>query len=421
MEIRDPVHGAIELTPGETAIVDNPFFQRLRHIKQLGFGEYSFPGGTHNRYCHSLGAMHLAGLAFDNIFRGFHFSNPETRWRLRQAVRLGALLHDVGHGPLSHSSEEVMPQVRDLKIGIRTSQEDRRANHEDYTIKIVTDSPLSADLEENFKDLSPIHVACLIDKELTCPDDFFLDKGINFRPILSQIVSSELDVDRMDYLVRDSYYCGTNYGQVELKWLIANLTHHEAHGKIHLALDRRAVFTFDDFLLSRLHMYLVVYFHHKSVVYDEMLIRYLKSPDCDFALPAKLDKYVHYHDYFIHTHMEKSPNKWAQMIVRQKPFRRLIETTSSKFAEKLELVQNKLDEHKIEYIRSSSTGRLSKYYGAGHGKSEKIYLVDNVNKFSKPTLIEEGTEIFERYEKARKIERLYVSHKDYSRCLEFVD
>jgi hypothetical protein len=64
---------------------------------------------------------------------------------------------------------------------------------------------------------------------------------------------------------------------------------------------------------------------------------------------------------------------------------------------------------------------LSKYYGAGHGKSEKIYLVDNVNKFSKPTLIEEGTEIFERYEKARKIERLYVSHKDYPRCLEFVD
>src|SRR5579862_8947645 len=97
LEIRDPIHGSIELTPTETAVIDSPYFQRLRNIKQMGFAEFSFPGATHNRYCHSLGAMHLAGLAFDHIFQGYGFSSKEVKWRLRQTIRLASLLHDVGH------------------------------------------------------------------------------------------------------------------------------------------------------------------------------------------------------------------------------------------------------------------------------------------------------------------------------------
>src|SRR5207248_509825 len=103
-----------------------------------------------------------------------------------------------------------MPQVGELKIKAYSKTEKRRANHEDYTIKIVTDSDMTNVLKENFSDLSPIHVAQLIDKNLPAQDDFFIEKGVNFRPLLSQMVSSELDVDRMDYLARDSYYCGTS-------------------------------------------------------------------------------------------------------------------------------------------------------------------------------------------------------------------
>jgi len=420
MEIRDPIHGAIELTPAETAIIDNSFFQRLRNIKQLGFGEFSFPGATHNRYCHSLGAMHLAGLAFDSIFKGFAFSSPQARWRFRQTVRLAALLHDVGHGPLSHSTEEVMPRVKDLHIKLAKKTLDRKANHEDYTLKIVTDSSLSKDLSENFKDLNPIHVACLIDKEIKAPDDFFIENGLNFRPILSQIVSSELDVDRMDYLVRDSYYCGTSYGQVELRWIIANLTHHQQGDAVNLALDRRAVFTFDDFLLSRLHMYLVVYFHHKSVVYDEMLIRFLRSPDCDFFLPADINEYLRFDDHLIHSRMAESRNHWAQLISKRKPYRMLTESTSPKSNDLLDDVENRLKTVGIDFIRSSSTGRLSKYYGTDNVHTEKIYLVDRMHKREKPALIEEGTEIFERYQNARRIDRLYVNHADYKRAGELL-
>src|SRR5690606_13480364 len=109
MDIRDPLHGSIGLNAAERAVVDSAAFQRLRNIKQLGFGELSFPGATHSRYIHSIGAFHLSGIAFDSIFKTFPFSSNDSSKRFRQALRLAALLHDVGHGPLSHSTEEVMP------------------------------------------------------------------------------------------------------------------------------------------------------------------------------------------------------------------------------------------------------------------------------------------------------------------------
>lgn len=291
MEILDPIHGSIELNSAEVAVLDAAAYQRLRSIKQLGFSEFSFPGATHNRYLHSLGVCHLSGRAFDSIFKKFEFSNDGVRKRLRQTVRLAALLHDIGHGPLSHTTEDVMPKLKELNVGAyRTKAQapdpNRRANHEDYSIKFLTDSSLTKVLRENFSDVDPMAIAALVDTGLAAPKDFFKDGDFDLRPVLSQIVSSELDVDRMDYLERDAYFCGTNYGKVELEWLIGNLTYHVADGNLHLALNRRALYTFDDFLLSRHHMHLMVYFHHKSIIFEEMLGRYLTSPDCRFFLPT---------------------------------------------------------------------------------------------------------------------------------------
>src|SRR3954468_12107305 len=113
MEIRDAIHGAITVEPFELPIIDSRYFQRLRHIKQLGFAENSFPSATHNRYIHSLGAMHTATRAFDTIFGK---TARTTHQRLRALVRLAALLHDIGHGPLSHTTEFAMPNVKELKV-----------------------------------------------------------------------------------------------------------------------------------------------------------------------------------------------------------------------------------------------------------------------------------------------------------------
>jgi HD superfamily phosphohydrolase len=421
MDIRDPIHGTIEVTPAEVAVLDCYAFQRLRAIKQLGFAEFSFPGATHNRYIHSLGVCHLAGVAFDQIFRGYQFTHPEVRWRLRQTTRLAALLHDIGHGPLSHTTEEVMPQLSELDVKVYKDVADRKATHEDYTIRYLTDSSLTQVLQEHFKDLSPLHIACLIDRHLPAPDDFFIDGDRNFRPILSQIVSSELDVDRMDYLERDAFFCGTNYGKVELSWLMSNLTSHEVDGQMHLALSRRALYTFDDFLISRHHMYLMVYFHHKSIIYEEMLTRYLSSPDCQFKLPADIEEYTRYNDYALYEHLATVSNPWARRIVERKPFRVLLELHATAETQRPEKARQALAAEGIDVILSSSRARLSKYHSdTVNDNTNTIYVVDPYDRLQAPVPIQDTTEIFEKYEETRRIERLYVAPEQYTHAAQLV-
>jgi HD superfamily phosphohydrolase len=424
MDVRDPIHGNIAVNDAEVAVLDCTAYQRLRAIKQLGFSEFSFPGATHNRFLHSLGVCHLAGVAFDHIFATFEFSKPEVRRRLRQVVRLGALLHDIGHGPLSHASEEVMPKLIDLKVkayeqrskSAKPISADLQANHEDYTIKFVTDSSLTNVLRSNFSDIDPFHIACLIDKTLQLDDDFFRDGDLNFRTILSQIVSSEMDVDRMDYLERDAYFCGTNYGKVELSWLMSNLTYHTQEGNLHLALNRRALYTFDDFLLARHHMHLMVYFHHKSIIYEEMLYRYLTSADCTFAVPPDIEQYVHCTDYALYQHLDKVDDPWARRLVERRPFRMLFELHSNKETGRPAAICKALEGEGIAVIHASSQARLSKYHsGSETDKALRIFVVDKYDYRAEPFPLEESTEIFKRYEDIRQIDRIYVAPENFER------
>ncbi len=421
MEIRDPIHGSLEVDSSEINVLDSAPFQRLRQIKQLGFAEFSFPGAVHNRYIHSLGVMHLAGVAFDNIFRSHQFSSPDVRKRLKQVVRLGALLHDTGHGPLSHTTEEVMPNVSALNVKAYGKIEDRRATHEDYTIKFITDSSLSKLLRINFPDLEPIHIACLVDKNLKAPDDFFIDGGLDYRNILSQMVSSELDVDRMDYLERDSYFCGTNYGKVELNWLIGNLTYHVVDGKVNLALDQRAVYTFDDFLISRHHMYLMVYFHHKSIIYEEMLTRYLTSPECTYALPSDIEQYIRCTDYQLYEHLSAVENPWAQRISERRPYRMLFEMHAVSASERPKSMNDHLTKAGIDVIWAGSSARLSKYHMmSAEEKARIIYVVDRNDPMQKPMPIDQVTGIFQKYEETRHIDRLYVAPDRYDEARRLI-
>lgn len=422
MEIRDPVHGTIVIEDAEVKVIESPQFQRLRLIKQLGFAEFSFPGATHNRYLHSIGVCHLAGQVFDAVFSDFKFSKQATKGRLRQVFRLAALLHDIGHGPLSHTTEEVMPPLADLKVAAYAKLKTPppvglQANHEDYTIKILTDSGLTQIMREAFPDIDPFMVACLIDQRLTLTEDFFIDQGFDFRPILSQLVSSELDCDRMDYLVRDSYFCGTNYGKVELGWLIANMNFHQVDGQLHLALNRRAIYTFDDFLISRHHMHLMVYFHHKAIVYEEMLGRYLTSKDCTYRLPADLDSYLHATDYSLYEHLASVQNKWAKRIAERRPFKVLSEIHSTTESPRPQKMVDALNSMGIEVIHASSQARLSKYHTLSpQDLAFQIFVVDQYDRWDKPVPIEECTEIFKKYEGNRIIDRLYVAPQDFEKA-----
>ena len=225
--IRDSVYGDINLSEFEVRIMDMPQFQRLRRIKQLGLISLIYPGATHTRFEHSVGTMNLGsklseelGLAEDEI----------------ELIRASALLHDIGHGPFSHVSEGVLSFP-----------------HEELTKFVVTQTSMRDLLEERF-DVNEIA-------------DIITGKGH-----LGPIVSGELDVDRMDYLLRDSHNTGVAYGIIDYERIISNLELDDG-----LILDIKGVQAAEGALVSRYFMYPSVYQHHTTRIVNSMFRRALKK------------------------------------------------------------------------------------------------------------------------------------------------
>ena len=412
MEVRDPVHGSIKILDEEISILEAPFFQRLRNIKQLGFSEYVFPGATHTRYLHSIGVMDVASKVFDQVFK--ELSPSKDLERLKETVRLACLLHDVGHAPLSHTTEFVMPMLSELKLPERFSEkEDRQATHEDYTIKSIVDSSFTdcfTKVQENFG-VTPIQIAELIIGETESPEYFTVDK-INYFPLLHQLVSSEMDCDRMDYLLRDSYFCGVSYGKFDLDWIIDNLHPSIESGEAFLGINQRAVSTFDDFLLSRFHMFLMVYFHYKSVCLEKMLKRYFNSSPDEYRIPADIEKYLEHDDHLLGKVLRKSSNNWAKRIVHAQIPKKIYEIYGASQLDNLKALETYLNQENIDFIKCSSSGRLSKYYADGSDDSNKFPLKVlqlssiNTNVISSQN-INEATDLFEKFSRSHTVNRIH--------------
>ena len=410
MEIRDPLHGAIPVDRPETLVIDHPFVQRLRGIRQLGFSHLPFPGATHTRYNHSLGVMHLAGRAFDACFRDDPFVRSEDRQAYRHCVRLAALCHDIGHAPFSHAAEFAMPPLQELGIGAYAPDRvaarlTARASHEDYTVAILTKSGLADTIRDNFP-FAPEHVAALVSHEVAAPDDFFVHKGFDLRCLLSQLISSDLDVDRLDYLVRDSFFTGAQYGQVDVNWLVSNMARHvDEDGRVSLALDRRALYAFDDFMIARFHMFVMVYFHQKSVAYEEMLKRYMRSDDCAYQLPAELEAYRRTDDAELMAHLRSSDNEWARRIVDLDPFRVVWEGHGPSGHAELESLHQALLAQGIDAIAVPGPGVV---YGQRKPGMPPLFVVNRQGHDKRVVPMDEATGIFERYQDERCVGRLYV-------------
>ncbi len=408
-QIRDPIHGAIDLSQAEVHLVDAPFYQRLRNVKQLGFTDLAFPGGTHTRYAHSIGAMHVASRIFDSLARARALPEADRR-RFRQALRVAVLFHDVGHAPLSHASETIMPPRADLALPAWTAgpgDEGRRANHEDYTLKILLDSEITALIEKELggDGISPSAVAGLVVGR-TPPGgaSAFVSDGLDWTPLLRQIVSSELDADRMDYLQRDSFYTGVHYGKFDLDWLSSNLSVAERGGQAFLALAKRAIFAFEDFLLSRYHMFLSVYYHYTPICFDHMLKSYYVEADGEYAIPSSIDAYRSHDDVHLTATLRASKNRWAQAIVRRRPWKLVLEVNEFDRGYDLDKTQSALASERIEAFRTESKGVLSKYFQRADGP--KLFVHDpGSDRF---TPIEEYTPLYERYSGSVRLTRIYV-------------
>ncbi len=410
MEIRDPVHGSIAIDDAEKQIILHPFFQRLRNIKQLGFSEFVFPGATHTRYLHSIGVMHVGSLVFEALFKG---KSSTDHSRLKETLRLGCLLHDIGHAPMSHATESVMPQVSALKLPPRfMPKKDRQASHEDYTLKSIVDSSFT----ESFAQVravfgvTPEAVAELVLGETSDPA-YFTVEGVNWFPLLHQLVSSEMDCDRMDYLLRDSYFCGVSYGKFDLDWIIDNLKPCVENGMAYLGISERAVSTFDDFLISRFHMFMMVYFHYRAVCLEQMLTRYFNSSGNEYSIPADIEAYLEHDDPYLMKTLRKSKNIWAQRIVLNDVPQKILETFGKDGLVTMQKLESYLKSEGIDYILCSSQGRLSKYYNdAAPAKTfpMKVVRESGVSQRKTHLNVNEATDLFDKYQKSHAVTRLHL-------------
>lgn len=303
--IKDPVYGYIRLTEIERNVIDTLAVQRLRRIRQLAGAEYVYPAANHTRFEHVLGAMYLAGVVVENI-------PTELSADEKQKVRLAALLHDVGHAPFSHLFEPFL-----LKYLGR--------NHEDMSTWIIANSSLSGVIEEqgfDAKELSNLAVG-----KPSKPGKRFL----------GQIISSSFDVDKMDFVVRDSYHTGAGYGSVDVFRLIYTMDILDGN----LAVDITALPTLESLILARLESFRAIYFHRACRAVQMMMLKALDAAkeDLEILKVKTPDEYMEWDDYTVWSKLLLNPR--SRQIIRDLSERRLLKCAYERtFFAKDELVSS---------------------------------------------------------------------------------
>lgn len=408
MRIRDPIHGTISVSDPEKAIIDSRHYQRLRHVRQLGFGDLAFPGATHTRHAHSLGAMHVASRLFGAVAERAGLPD-DVQSRFCSAVRLAVLCHDLGHMPLSHASERIAPPRAALKLPawLDATAEGPQATHEDFTAKILLDSSLTPLIEKHFGPLGvrADAVVALITGARPPKDPGFTHQGVDWAPLLRAIVSGELDADRMDYLLRDSFYTGVNYGRYDFDWIISNLNPAVKDGRAYLALSRAAAFAFEDFLLSRYHMFVSVYYHHTSVNFDYMLRRYYEESPGEFEIPPDPEAFLLCDDAALWYTLRRSRNRWAERISTRRGFKLLAQFTERDEGYDLDVLRSALVAGQFEHYVVESRGVLSKYFAEGE-TGPSLYIIDVST--GRLTEVARYTPLYQRYSGAVRLTRVYV-------------
>lgn len=231
---RDPIHGYVRVDESVVwKAIQTKEFQRLRRIKQLGSTSLVYHTGEHSRFAHSLGVYEIIRRMINEV--------KDLRDRLtdyeKVTVMLAGLLHDIGHAPFSHSFETIM-----------------KRKHEEYTVQIISQDSQIKSVLDSYSDHLASDVASIIN-------------GTYSNGILCQLVSSQLDADRMDYLLRDSYFTGTKYGEFDLERILRTMR--VANDQMTVKVS--GMHTIEDYIMARYHMYWQVYYHPVSRSYDVLL------------------------------------------------------------------------------------------------------------------------------------------------------
>lgn len=268
----DPVYGFIAVPKGILLqLIDHPWFQRLRRIRQTGLAHYVYPGALHTRFHHALGALHLMQLAIETL----RFKDTVITEEEAEAVCIAILLHDIGHGPYSHALEHTIVDF----------------HHETLSSMFME----TLNLEFNGR--------------LTLAIAIFSDQ-YHEKPFLHQLVSGQLDMDRMDYLNRDSFFTGVSEGVIGYDRIIKMLDVHEGQ----LVVEEKGIYSIEKFLIARRLMYWQVYLHKTNVAAEQMLINALRRAR-ELALQGKEVFATPDLSWFLHR-KSGQPTEEAELLLR---------------------------------------------------------------------------------------------------------
>jgi len=433
MIINDPVHGFI---PAEDSLIieliNSRNFQHLRRIRQLGTTFITYPGAEHTRFLHSLGVYFLGTRIIEHLFNlssnPFSHLSTEERCHIKRVVQVACLLHDIGHGPFSHLFERI--------TGIP---------HEDWTRKII----LGEEPSEIFHILTrydstlPKEVVSLLDKN-------FLDPHFNIPSCLNWIISSELDADRMDYILRDAYYTGVRSGFINVERIIYTLDVYRENikGQIKekIVVWDKSFYNIEEYVFARYYLYWKVYYHKTTRFFDLLMLKIFQrllevsnSSDMELASPnlikvittspIRLADWLGVDDNDILISIKSWAKQAKDDILRdlasrflyRKPFKcipaEVLEKGSSSIIEKIReaeaYLQNQGVDTRYYFLDDQAHSCPYNFYDEEIGT---IYIID---KFSnKPHPLSELSSQIRMLSQRKAARRFYVLPKYFSRVVE---
>jgi uncharacterized protein len=302
--ICDPVHSEIPISRLEQRLIDAPSFQRLRNLKQLGLATLVYPNSSHSRFAHSLGVFRIMSRIIDLLVEKGRFKDAD-----RRIMRVAALLHDIGHYPYSHLMEYIDRDKHrpsylsraNTKGSAQPEKTTRYPDHEKIGQLAITKRPdIASVLTEN--EIDPEQIASII-------------RGEHSKPAYNQLIHSSLDMDRMDYMVRDSLGTGVPYGHIDLHYLLSNL---DVTDEDAVVVSYKAAAAAEHFLVARYFMYKTVYMH-KTIFAFEALLRHIlfllrehgAIPNSGEAIEELVlgDTFLSFHDGYVDDLVEKYSRK----------------------------------------------------------------------------------------------------------------
>ncbi|MGC9780619.1 MAG: HD domain-containing protein [Candidatus Heimdallarchaeota archaeon] len=381
--IKDPIHGYIFINDFERELIDTRFFQRLRRIKQLSGSEFVYPGANHTRFEHSLGVSYLAEKMAASLCND---EDVDITDHEKSLVKIAALLHDVGHGPFSHTFEALLQKVR--------------KNHEDLTRWIIKESEIADILNEN--GLKVDQVCGLIHG----------NKTIKNKGFLNQIISSSCDVDKMDFIVRDSYHTGAEYGQVDVMRILYTM------GVINdnLAVNYSALPALEAFLIARVESFRTIYFHKVSRASQLMIVRAMELAEKEIGLLSfkKPEDYLKLDDFSVWSQLMES--KAARKIMTELADRKLLKVAFEReFMTRDDFIQSTLGkkeyrEKLIEEIANEAKVSIDSIFIDIPTLPSVPYSHSiDLPAYEIPMFVREGTDRTKKEVKIRKVSRIFES------------